>query len=979
MMEYGDPERKKFAAMRPFSFEKCVLLVLCAVAILLILSAPVFAATTELHIVKYASDRTTVLAEKTISYQEMEDTLPITGDGTTHYYLQGPVFLDDPDPATEEELRWNPEEDTNVQTKDMGAVRGTDLKDLCSLVGGMSPGDALTVVASDGMTRDFAYKNIYTPPSRQGPVVVTWAKDGKYPDTGYDDGMRLAFFADDSVNPWGIHALGNYDWHESANEEYWYYYRDGAEKYPTTTGLSVKYVAEIRIYSRRSATGGSSGLARGDGGEETAGDLPRSGYKGSELALYASGSLNGTIHFLSDPNSTPVPVNNRIRTYRIPVDLPMGSNLTLARMYLYISRSHDTRTNRGVVPSLRTSFNENIVSPDRVYLDADSDDAGNVSATYAYDVLPFLRGNGTVTVALQNLNFEQEVFFAEDAVILIACEEERGEPVRFWISEGCDVIHSEPENGIFPEDACTSADFTGTVNLSESGEADLVLVATNIDRKNSTEHLVKYNSGAWYNVLDSLPEAPVLHIPVTSRLNTTGNSVAVESAIRKDGADYLVTRNAVLVVQQNRTKDAAFDPNPTGNLAPVTGPEASPSNPATGNVTALPASCRLSLHSDPEGALIYLDGEYQGTTTPFTFEVINGEEYAIRLEREGFIPAERIINVSSDMTVREKLYSDVYSTRGRSSEIPAERNATANGGLYVHSRPSPAAIAIDGTLMSRRTPAIFYGIEQGSHVVRLSLVYADPDLEDNAEIVFDPREVAVLPHCIVPVDVAANISPLRDVIIDSRSLRGEMFTVNGNIAQKTIPSRARVPLFDSYATVLYDQSYVSYRFAAELNGDSYIILEPREHYTISLFVDSHPQGAEVFIDGFRTGFSTPFTFRNLSDGPHRIMVTKLGYIPEEKTIDLPFTSYPPADGSLQFILDEYESGFLRIKSDPPGASIVLDGLATGQVTPWLFPSVPTGDHSVTVSLGNITRSYSGVTVNALRCTNVSADLHEFSE
>ena len=71
----------------------------------------------------------------------------------------------------------------------------------------------------------------------------------KYPDSGYSDGMRLVWFADNGVNPWGIHAFGNFDWHESADEKYWYYYMNGAEKYPTTTGLSVKYVSEIQIYS----------------------------------------------------------------------------------------------------------------------------------------------------------------------------------------------------------------------------------------------------------------------------------------------------------------------------------------------------------------------------------------------------------------------------------------------------------------------------------------------------------------------------------------------------------------------------------------------------------------------------------------------------------------------------------------------------------------------------------------------------------
>ena len=180
----------------------------------------------------------------------MESSLPVQGDGLTHYYHQGPVFIDDPDPVTQEQLRWNPGEDTNAfPEKDMGAVKGTDLKDLCNLVGGMSSGDTLKIKASDGFTKEFAYKNVYTPPSRQGPMVITWYKDGQYPDSGYTDGMKLVFFADTSVNPWGEHVFGNFDWHESADPQYWYYYQSGEEKYPTTTGLSAKYVSDILIYS----------------------------------------------------------------------------------------------------------------------------------------------------------------------------------------------------------------------------------------------------------------------------------------------------------------------------------------------------------------------------------------------------------------------------------------------------------------------------------------------------------------------------------------------------------------------------------------------------------------------------------------------------------------------------------------------------------------------------------------------------------
>jgi hypothetical protein len=224
-------------------------LILVAGLALASLFSPASAATTSLHIVKTGPDGRTVANETTVTFAWMEANLPVYGDGVTRYYHQGPVFIDDPDPAKEEALRWNPGEDTNVQEKEMGAVKGTSLQDICDLVGGMSPGEVARIRAEDGFSRDFAYRNVYSPPARQGPIVLTWwkADEGYVPD--YREGMRIIFFADNSTNPWGIHAFGNQDWHGSAEERFWYYYRQGEERYPTTTGLSVKYVSELMILS----------------------------------------------------------------------------------------------------------------------------------------------------------------------------------------------------------------------------------------------------------------------------------------------------------------------------------------------------------------------------------------------------------------------------------------------------------------------------------------------------------------------------------------------------------------------------------------------------------------------------------------------------------------------------------------------------------------------------------------------------------
>jgi hypothetical protein len=281
--------------------------------------------------------------------------------------------------------------------------------------------------------------------------------------------------------------------------------------------------------------------------------------------------------------------------------------------------------------------------------------------------------------------------------------------------------------------------------------------------------------------------------------------------------------------------------------------------------------------------------------------------------------------------------------------------------------------------MPQITPAVIFGLKEGTYTVRLSFEQSDPFLREKADIKFEDQEVYVHPYCIVPVDVTANSSPLREIIIDSRDLRRETFTVNGHAIQKTIPDKITTPVFDAFITIFHNQSYVSYNLPITMNEDNYLMIEPRQHYNLSVFVDSSPRGAEVFIDGFRTGFSTPYTFSNISDGPHMIMVTKPGYIPKESSLNLLYTPVPLSTTNIHLILEEYTSGFLRVASDPPGAPISLDGRDTGEVTPLLFSSVPIGLHSVTVSENNMTRKYPDITVNALDTVNISADFHEIPD
>jgi DMSO/TMAO reductase YedYZ molybdopterin-dependent catalytic subunit len=191
----------------------------------------------ELRIVKYGEDGKTIIAEKTVDYKWMEANLEVIGDGKTVYKFEG--ITNDPNDV------WDPAETYPGGFKIANAVKGTRIRDLCELVGGMGAGTETVLVAKDGYETRLPYSSIYTDPSvqeRQGDAILAWWADGKYvPD--YVDGMRLFF------TPGGDNVYGQWDMHETLPEQYWHYYYGDGVQYPSCAGLATKWITELRVYS----------------------------------------------------------------------------------------------------------------------------------------------------------------------------------------------------------------------------------------------------------------------------------------------------------------------------------------------------------------------------------------------------------------------------------------------------------------------------------------------------------------------------------------------------------------------------------------------------------------------------------------------------------------------------------------------------------------------------------------------------------
>jgi len=229
----------------------CLALVVLAITTVIVATpAAATTATTSITITRWGAN-STILFQETIDYTAMQGNFTVQGNGTTHYWLEGPNY-----PWSGYNDLWDANETENL--KDKGAVKGTDLKDLCMWAGetdglGNST-DTIKVSAPDGFYTTLPYANVYNPPAVQGPAVICWWTNGDYTGQGaFTQGMRLYFFAQ-TQNAAGNYVYGDYDMGQTMPAAYQYFNWANATgyplaAYPSTDGLATKYVSNIDIYT----------------------------------------------------------------------------------------------------------------------------------------------------------------------------------------------------------------------------------------------------------------------------------------------------------------------------------------------------------------------------------------------------------------------------------------------------------------------------------------------------------------------------------------------------------------------------------------------------------------------------------------------------------------------------------------------------------------------------------------------------------
>ena len=114
----------------------------------------------------------------------------------------------------------------------------------------------------------------------------------------------------------------------------------------------------------------------------------------------------------------------------------------------------------------------------------------------------------------------------------------------------------------------------------------------------------------------------------------------------------------------------------------------------------------------------------------------------------------------------------------------------------------------------------------------------------------------------------------------------------------------------------------------------------------TITIESDPVGAQIWLDGVNTDEVTPATI-SAAAGAHIVTLKKDGY----EDLDINAAVSAGQDFLLTAGTTLLQLGTLAIESEPAGATVVIDGLNTNEVTPHNF-SIGAGNHTIVLQYTN---------------------------
>jgi len=272
----------------------------------------------------------------------------------------------------------------------------------------------------------------------------------------------------------------------------------------------------------------------------------------------------------------------------------------------------------------------------------------------------------------------------------------------------------------------------------------------------------------------------------------------------------------------------------------------------------------LLLQSSPTGASVAVDGAYRGITPLLVPDFPLGQ-HRIQFSAEGYI--EKSVDITLDDRTPRKVSVNLVSDTAR---------------LSLRSEPAGASVMINGSARGT-TPCTIEGIPSGEVRIGLRLSGYRPYQEKAVLHVGETHEVDARLEAMPGALVVQTMPPGARVYIDNQ-YRGDSPLTLENLEPGTYRVRVESP---GYAPDARDVSIESTgstveEFRLTRNSGALVLV-------------TQPAGVNVYLDGKFAGatqpadageVSRPFKADLLSEGVHRVQLTKPGYVAKNKRVQI---------------------------------------------------------------------------------------------
>lgn len=357
----------------------------------------------------------------------------------------------------------------------------------------------------------------------------------------------------------------------------------------------------------------------------------------------------------------------------------------------------------------------------------------------------------------------------------------------------------------------------------------------------------------------------------------------------------------------------------------------------------------IFIESNPTGAEISIDSIAINKFTPDTIKNLIVGDHQLTLKKSNYIDTSFVFTIQNNITISKSIELQKVVTRGN---------------IYIESNPNGAQIFLDSIKTNNVTPDTLRNIPTGEHKITLK---KNNYVDTTFTVTVQENETTSKTVTLNQVIIRGN------VFLETEPNGAQIFLDNLNTGKITPDTLLNLPI-GTHSITIRKNNYRDTTF--QINVIAYLTISKKVVLTNilgSIFVQSVPASAEIYVSDKFTNKTTPDTIKNLISGTYKVTLKFTGYSDTTFYVDVSQNTVSSKNITMTKLIDH---GDLYIQSNPSGASIYLNNNNTTKVTPDTIKNLEVGNYNISLKLSDYADTSFAVSIEKDLVTTKNITLRE---